>query len=329
PPAVTAATAVAERAEHDETVWLSGAVEPLRRVQPGTKILGRVAAVSVEEGQRVRRGEVLARLESADLDAAVGQAEAAVAMAEATRENAEVHEARLRDLHSRGSVTDKNLEDAVAGLRTAEAALARAEAAVAAARVTLSYARVVAPFDGWVVGKHVEAGDMARPGEPMFTIDDLSQVKVTVGVPEALRQGLAAGSPARVEVLGGRRDAVVDRIVPAGDPASRTFTVRLLLDNADGDLEAGLFARAGLPAATDTQAGGGPLMVPPAALVERGQLRGVFVVGDDAIARLRFLRLGRVTDDGVVVLSGLDAGERYLSTPPVGLLDGTPIREGA
>ncbi len=312
-------TAVAELATVPAAIRATGSVEPLRRVMPGTKLMGRVDRVRVREGDRVERGQALARLESRDLEAAVAQAAAAVAMAEARLENAEAQFARMRDLHGRGSVTDKNLEDATAGQRVAAAGLAQAAANLAAAKVSLGYAEIRSPIAGWVTAKHVEAGDMAAPGAPFFTLEDLSRAKITVQVPEAELEGVEAGTPATVEILGREVAAAVDRIVPAGDPQSRTFAVQLLLDNPDGVLKSGMFARVRF-AGGERQA----LTVPAAAVVTRGQLQGLFVVDGDR-ARLRWVRTGREADGRLEILSGLDAGESFVLRPPAELADGARV----
>lgn len=297
----------------------TGSLEPLRRVSPGTKILGRVERVAAREGDRVEKGALLARLESRDLEAAVHQAEAAVRMAEAQLENARAQRDRIEDLHGRGSATDKNLEDATAGYRVAEAAVDQARANVAAARVTLSYTEIRSPLSGWVVEKHAEAGDMAGPGAPLFTLEDLSRVKVDVQVPEADVVGLEEGAPARLEILGRHYEAVVDRVVPAGDPASRTFSVKLVLDNPDGVLKSGMYAQASF-----TRGERQALRVPESALVARGQLEGLFVAGDDGLLRLRWIKAGRRDAGRVEILSGLEPGERFVVAPPPGLEDGVP-----
>ncbi|RMG47323.1 MAG: efflux RND transporter periplasmic adaptor subunit [Acidobacteria bacterium] len=302
----------------------SGGVEPWRRAAPGTKILGRVETVAVSEGQHVAAGALLAKLDTRDLEAAVEQAEAAVAMAEAQLENARTQHRRMVDLHERGSVTDKNVEDAVAALRVREAALEQAKANLAAARVTLGYAEIRAPFAGWVVDKRVERGDMAAPGAPLFVIEDLSRVKVRVQVPEASVIGLGKGGPARVRIdaLDLDREATIARVIPAGDPASRTFDVEVVLDNPDGAIRSGMFARVSFPRGEREV-----LVVPERALVRRGQLVGLYVVGKDGRARLRWIRTGAKTERGVEVLSGLDAGERYVVEPPPELTDGRAVVE--
>lgn len=312
---------------------VTGAVEPSRRTMPGSKIMGRVARVPVEEGELVRAGDLLAALESRDLQAAVRQAEAGVAAAEARLANAEAQYERITRLQAKGSATDKSLEDATSGFRTAEAGLAQAEASLEAARVTLGYAEIRAPFDGWVVDKRAEAGTMVQPGAPLFTIEDLDPVKVIAEVPETQVSGRAPGDPVTVEVpsVGYRAEGEIVRLVPAGDPRSRTFRVEIGQPNPEGVLKSGLFARVTLDEEGERTA----LLVPVTALVSRGQLDGVFIAeearadGDAAapsVARLRWVRLGDRRGDRVEVISGLEEGERYLTDPPTGLVDGAPLR---
>jgi RND family efflux transporter MFP subunit len=325
PSPVSARTETASFEQVAQTVRTMGSVEPSVRVSPGTKILGRIERVEVEIGRRVARGQLLAALEMRDLQAAVEQARAAVAMAEAQLDNSRAQYARMQELHRRGSVTDKNLEDATSGFRVAEAALQQAQANLSAAEVTLDYAEIRSPIAGWVTAKRIEAGDMARPGEPLFVVEDLSRVEVVVSVPESQVAAIAPGDPARV-ILGvpeTTRDAVVDSVNPSGDPTSRTFEVRLLLDNPDGRLKAGMFARAEFEHGSRSG-----LFVSTDALVERGALRGLFVVDAEGRGRLRWIRTGKTLDDRVEVLSGLQAGERYVVAPPLSFADGTPVREG-
>lgn len=304
-------------------VTASGSTEAVRRVAPGTKIQGRIVEVAVREGEPVSRGQLLARLESRDLEAAVRQAEAAIAMARAELENARTQEERMRGLHSRGSVTEKGLEDATAALEVRRAALEQALANREAAAVELGYARIISPLDGWVVVRRVEAGDQASPGSPMFEIEDTSRIRVTVRVAESDVVLLEPGDAATVRVLERELPAAVARIVPAGDPQSRTFAVQLLLDNPDGQLKSGMFARAGFVVG-ERQV----LRLPRAAVLRRGQLDGVFVVGDDSRARLRWVRLGPASEDRVEILSGLEPGERVVIEPPAALEDGSLLEVG-
>jgi RND family efflux transporter MFP subunit len=322
PAAVSAPVAVAELAAAPATIEVTGTVEPIERVSPGTKLMGRVEKVLVGEGDAVRKGQVLARLESRDLAASVEQAKAGVAMAEAQLANAEAMHKRMTALAERGSATAKNLEDATAGYNMARAGLQQAQANLSAARVMLDYAVITTPISGFVTAKRIEAGDMAAPGMPLFTIDDLSRSKIVAAVPEAQVVGLAEGGPATVKIdaLETPVTAAIQRIVPAGDPMSRTFAVQLLLDNPGVAIKPGMYARVWFPAGTAQS-----LTVPLAAVVTRGQLQGLWVLDGQGNARLRWVRLGAVSGDRVEVLSGLAAGERYITAPPAGIVDGAPV----
>lgn len=323
PPPVDVELATAEVETLPAWSRATGSLEALRRTAPGTKILGRIDRVLVREGERVRRGQTLVRLESRDLEAAVAQAEAAVTMAEAQLENARAQARRMADLRTRGSVTEKNLEDAVAAHRIAEAGLAQARANLDAARVTLSYAEIQSPLDGWVVERRAESGDMASPGMPLLVLEDLSRIQVSIQVPEADVVGLEPGAAAEVEILGELRDATIDRIVPSGDSTSRTFVVKLMLENPDGRLKSGMYAQASF--ARGERAA---LRIPTRALIVRGQLEGIFVAGEDGLLKLRWIKTGRVEGDRIEVLSGLAEGDRYVVAPPPGLVDGTPFKVG-
>ncbi len=301
---------------------ITGHLEPLRTVSPGTKIMGRIASVRFREGDQVAKGQLLASLESRDLQAAVGQAQAAVRLVQAQLENARAQHRRIADLHSRGSVTDKNLEDATAGFQVAEAALDQAQANLTAAEVMLSYAEIRSPISGWIAERRVEAGDMASPGQPLFTLEDLSEVLAVAQVPESDIVGMELGDNARVTVLDRQLEATVDHIVPAGDPKSRTFTVKLRLSNAEGALKSGMFVRVSL-ARGERQI----LRVPEPALVERGQLEGLWIAAEDKTLHLRWIKTGQRRDGFAEVLSGLDPEELYVLQPGAGWIDGDDFVE--
>ncbi len=319
---VAVRTRVAQLQEVARKIEASASLEAVRQVSPGSKILGRVDRVLVREGDAVKAGQLLARLENRDLQAAVAQAKAGLSMAEAQQRSAEAMARRMRDLRGRGSATEKNLEDAVAGEDIANAGVAQATANLEAAKVMLSYAEVQSPISGWVIKRQIEAGDMAAPGQPLFTIEDLSTIEARAEIPESDVAGLAPGAPATIVVdsLTRTYQSTLHRLVPAGDARSRSFEARFQLPNADGALRSGLFARVSLPSSEAREV----LLLENQAIRERGQLRAVFVVDGDK-ARLRFVKTGRSHEGMVEILSGLEPGVRYLLEPPATLVDGAAI----
>jgi RND family efflux transporter MFP subunit len=304
----------------------TGTVEPWRRAMPSTVLLGRVESILKREGERVRRGETLALVDARDASARKAQAEAALAAARAAESNARAMRERMERLEARQAASRKNVEDAVLGHEAARAQLRAAEEGVAAASVYTGYARIQAPFDGVVTERRVEAGDMAAPGAPLFTVEDLSKVKVEATVAESAVSGLAPGTPVEVSFAGAlARAGTIAEILPAADPRSRTFVVRVVLENADGALRPGSFARLRLPGLAGEPAG---TVVPEEAIVRRGPLTGVFVA-DGGVARLRLITLGAAREGSVEVLTGLDVDERVVSPVPPDLEDGRRLAEAA
>jgi RND family efflux transporter MFP subunit len=312
-----------------EEEWAAGSevtagVLPLSRATPGTVLMGRVDRVMVEEGDRVRKGQTLAHIESRDVAARLAQARAGVAAAKAMERNAKSMLDRMARLHSRKAASDKDLEDAEAAYEAAMANLEAAEEAVKVAEVYVDYSEVTAPFAGLVVEKRIEVGDMASPGMPLFVIDDVSKVKIEAQVPESTASRLAIGDPVEIEFQGEYFRGELSEMLPAADPRSRTLTVRALLDNPEGRLRPGMFARLRLGSEARST-----VAVPTSAIVHKGPLTGVFVAEgldtDRATAGLRWITLGRTRDGSVEVLTGLAAGERYVVEPTSQLRDGQPI----
>jgi len=173
-----------------------------------------------------------------------------------------------------------------------------------------SYASIRAPFDGEVVSRFIDQGDVAAPGMPLLVVEEAGPKEGKLAVPVQAAEGLETGSTVRVSTLGGRTMDALVRVVSAGaDPRSKTVEVRVILP---ADWPTGVSLSALVPTGT-TQA----VTIPPEAVVRRGQLTGVRVVTPDGVA-LRWIRLGRTVggDDGesarVEVLSGLSVGDEIV-----------------
>jgi len=161
-----------------------------------------------------------------------------------------------------------------------------------------------------------------QPGLRAFVVEQTSRVKVIAKVPEREVSGLAPGSPATVEIEAAEwsREIPVSRVVPSGDSQSRTFDVEIDVDNPGFRLKPGMFARVIFSRETVPV-----LLVPSDAVVRRGQVQGIFVVDEQSVARLRWVRLGRRVGDQVEVLAGLAAEEEFILEPPALLRDGSTV----
>ncbi len=313
------------RATVPDYVEAVGTVKAAQASDLSAQIVGTVLAVNVHEGLRVRRGDVLVVLEDAQQRAALSRATAAVSAAQqdiaaATAESdlANSTLARYESLYSRRSVSPHEMDEVQARAKAAaahrdqaDAGMSQARAMEEQARTGLSYTRIRAPFDGVITAKRVDPGALASPGTPLLTIEDTRRFRVEAAVDEGDLRAvkLREAAPVWLDALGGALAGKVAEIVPAADPASRSFIVKVDLA-PDTRLHTGFFARVRFPKGTREA-----VMLPKSAVISRGQLQNVYVVGNDKLASLRYVTLGPPDGEQVEVLSGLEAGERVVVAP--------------
>ena len=283
----------------------AGTVRSARRAELSTRLVGRVESVRVRAGDRVRTGQLLLTVERASLSAAERQAASSLELATANLR-------RVERLYADSAAPLVQLE-------AARNALAQAEGQARAVRADLSYADLRAPFDGTVASRLVDPGDNASPGLPLLVIEDRGAREIVVTVPDELRHWLQPGRDLAVEIGAGRRriTARILAVVIGADPRSPTVELRL---SGPADLAPGLAAVAEIPIEEHSV-----LLVPAGALVQRGQLDGVFLFAPDSTLRLRWVRLGRRRGDSVEVVSGLQPGD-LVALDGAGARDGTRAR---
>lgn len=325
-PRPTAPTRVAgtERVVRDTVVAAtfaaSGTAEPLRQAMLSTKLMATVTAVLVQEGDVVRAGQPLVRLDARDLAARGAQVAASVAEAEAVRRDAEAQAARIRALWADSAATRVQLDAVETGLARATAGVRAARAAAGELRATASHAVVRAPFAGVVTQRLVDPGAFAAPGAPLVALQDAARLRIAAhAAPDAVR-ALRRGDTLAATVEGRAARAVVEGIVPAA--GGNLYTVNALVPNGDRALLPGSAATLALPLGTRRA-----LVVPAAALVREGDLVGVTVRGPQGDAT-RWVRTGAPLDaDGalVEVTAGLRPGDRIVvPTRGAGTAPATP-----
>jgi membrane fusion protein, multidrug efflux system len=365
PPVVrdVAIGAVAETAL-DEIVEVTGTVRSRMVTTLSSKIVGRILALHASEGSEVKAGQILIELDDQDIvsqtrraeaglheaesgmaevDRAIAAAAAAQVAAEAQRDLAASTLARYQRLLDRKSVAPQEYDQVAAQQKAAAAGVERviaegqavqarraqvlarmesARAEIASTQVMRSYAKIAAPFDGIVTVKHTDVGGLAAPGAPLLTLEDNRRYWLEIAVPDSQVRGLKPRQSLQVsiEAAGFSGAASVSEILPAADAATRTTLVRLDLPGQSG-LRSGLFGRAAIPLGR-RQA----IQVARQAVVERGQLQGVYVVGQDNIARFRLIRTGATRQDAVEVLSGLASGEQIVLAGVERVSDGVRIQ---
>lgn len=283
-----------------------GNVEAAQKTVLSAKVMGVLDAVDVAPGAVVKKGDVLATIDAREIRARLDQAEAAQQQARRDFE-------RIERLLKSGSATRQEFDAVTTRLLTADAG-------VVEARTMLQYTSITAPFDGVVTRKLAEVGDLATPGKPLFEMENASLLRFECEVPEALVDRISLGHTVSVGVdaAGANLDGTVSEIAPSASAGSRTFQVKIDLPAAER-VRVGQFGRARIPAGEYSA-----VLVPAEAVVHRGQLEGVFVVGD-GVARLRLVRTGAVRADAVEILGGLDGGEDVVVGDAGLLADGDAV----
>ncbi len=312
------------------------------------RTMGSILEVRVQSGDTVKAGQVIAVIDARDIETSRRQAEAGrreaqdaqpeadsgVAAAKAQLDLAVSSHRRMKSLFDDKSITAQEFDEAEARLKTAQASYEMAKAkrhqldskvqqadeAVAHTKLQASFAQVTAPFAGTVIERKAEPGMLASPGTPIAVIEQGGAYRLEASVDESrlakIRPGLAVR--VRLDAFDKELAARVDEVVPALDPGSHSFIVKVNLPGVAG-LRSGVFGRA-LFEFGQREA----LAVPAGALVHEGQIDRLFVAEGNA-ARSRMVKAGTRSGDVVEILSGLSAGELVIERPPQTLADGTRI----
>ncbi len=282
------------------TLPAEAVIEATKQAVVATQVSGRIVAVSVEAGQRVKAGQLLMRIDAREATENAAAARAQLAQAEANY-------TRTQNLFKQKFVSQ-------AALDAADAALKSARAQAGAAGAGASHATVTSPLSGLVAARHAELGDLAMPGKPLLTVFDPKGLRAVANIPQYKLKGAQQAKTARVEFPESRRwqDGIRVEILPTIDVQSHTATARVTL--SDADLEGvvpGMAARVHFVIGSAQK-----LTVPPQAILRRGEISAVYVLKDGKSA-LRQVRLGEPVADGEIeVLSGLVAGDT-ISLDPV------------
>jgi len=285
-----------------------GTVTARREVYVASRVMGTVLELPVKAGDQVQQGTLLVRIDDRDVKARLAQARAAAAEAQSEYARARSDHERFQRLRAEKAATQQQFEQAQAAYRAAGARLERAGEAVREAEVNLGYTVIRSPVDGFVVEKSMAVGDMATPGQPILMLQEGGSLRLDAAVREGLANRINLGDrlTVRIDALDSEMTGAVEEKVPVADPRSRSFLVKISLPQKPG-LRSGMFGRLFLPTETVT-----PLTVPREAVQRTGQLETVWVLGDDGHPRRRYVRTGKIYDESVEVISGLDEGETVL-----------------
>lgn len=334
PPAAPAVSAVLEFAAADlvaaelrpmaPAVQISGTLRPWREATVKAKVAGELQALAVREGDTVKQGQVIGRIDAADYRARLAGNEADVAAAQAALGVAQKNQATQESLLAKNFIS-RNAYDTTAGNR--DAAQARLDAARAAAdvgRKALADTTLVAPMAGIVSARIAQPGERVPVDGRIVTIADITRLELAASVPAGEAARLSLGAPITLGVeglenirIGGR----IERINPATAPGSRSIEIYAVIDNAEGRLRGGMFAQGQVAAGAALE----QVAVPASALREEGGARVLYVVVADKLQR-RQVRTGIAAAGWVAIVEGIATGERVVRYNLGPLKDGSAVR---
>jgi HlyD family secretion protein len=321
-PSLTVTLTSPQRADWPQTVSANGGIAAWQEAVIGAEVPGlRLTEVAVQIGDRVRRGQLLARLQSATTEAEAATTRANIAEAEASLAEAQANAERARQLQATGAISAQQIQQYTTGEQTARARVAALRARADADRVRLAQTRIVAPDDGVISARTATVGAVVQPGQELFRLIRQQRLEWRAEVAATDLVKLAPGMPVTVTPAGGRVVTGKLRMVaPTVDAATRNGTVYVDLPEP-GDAKAGMFARGEFEIG---RASG--LTLPQSAVLQRDGFSYVFLLGADNRVKQQKVQVGRRNGEQVEVASGLDANARVVAAGAGFLADGDTVR---
>lgn len=317
-----AAIEVARSQSLDESFEAAGTVRSRTSAIVSPRIAGVITEMNAREGSRVRKGEILARLDARENQANAAAAAGAVEDARraldeslARKSLADIQFDRYQKLFQRDAVSRQEFEIKQTDKELAQQGVARAEARLnqmqeqsKGARAFADYTKITAPVSGIITSRQADLGATIFPGQPVFTIEDESGYQLELAIPESLALKVRPGTVAQVtlDVMGSGFAGRIAEIVPSNDPLSRTFTAKIPL--LQKGLKSGMFGRGAISLGSRVNG----MTLPKSAVIERGALTSLWVLDKENIARMRIVKIGKRLGERIEVLSGLSDGERVV-----------------
>ncbi|MDF0707860.1 efflux RND transporter periplasmic adaptor subunit [Flagellimonas okinawensis] len=304
----------------------SGQITAVNSATLSTRMMGHVESIPVKIGQKVNKGDLLISINNVDLRAKKAQVEASITEATVAFNNAKKDYERFRNLFNENSASQKELDDMTARYEMAKARLEAANQMKNEVNSQFAYANIRAPFSGVVTNTYIDEGDMANPGVPLVSVESPGGFEVEAKVAENNISEIEIGTKAHilVKALDTTITGKVSELSASAQNTGGQYVMKVLLDKTEAKILSGMYTTIRLE--TENQGNGKAVVtVPSKALVHKGQLTGVYTLGQDNVALLRWLRLGENYGEEVEVLSGLSKGDQYIVSAEGKLYNGAKV----
>ncbi len=306
----------------------SAGLEPVWSADISAKVDGRIETMYVNEGDLVKAGTVVATLDGGDLAGQVMQAEGNLLAAESNFEQAQLDYNRYSELANAGAISMQVLDNARTKRDAAYGQVQNAKGSLGLVKEKEKNLNIIVPRDGVVTKRHLQAGAFVRSGTPLITVADTETLLAKTTIGESQAAGLKVGTSVEVQIdaLGGKAvNGMITMISPVAQLPARTFTADVTIDNSDGILKGGMFAKVEIPVATKGQV----LAVPENSIVLREDQPSVFVIAEDGRANQRLIQVGGTGGGYAEVIEGLNEGEQVVTGGQHKLRDGMKVLVGA
>ncbi|HTV65534.1 MAG TPA: efflux RND transporter periplasmic adaptor subunit [Bryocella sp.] len=320
----------------------SANIQPYQQVDLAFKSNGYLASIkqtrdengklrNIDQGDWVTKGTVLAVVEQDDYKEKLQQAKAQLDRAKANADRAKLQFDRMSVLYQAGAATKPDYDRANADMLDTQAAIQSATSSVSEAQIALGYCELRVPFDGFIVKRNVDVGQLVGPATNGFSIADVHSVKAVFGVPDTAMSRIRLGSPEVIttDAVPGNFNGHVTSISPAADPKSRVYSVEVSIPNSDNRLKAGMIASISISAGELRKRVN---VVPLTAVVRSLDDPNGFAVfllegnGDTVTARLHDVQVGATYGNLIAVESGLSPGDRVVTTGATMIKNGEQVR---
>jgi len=321
-------TTVVRTTEGGQSLALPGSLQGFQQAPLAARSAGYVKRWTKDIGSHVVKGELLAVIESPEIDQQLSQAEAARGQTAASLGLAKSTVERWEALRKKDVVSQQELDERRSGLTQATANLAAAEANVQRLRQLQGFTRITAPFDGVITRRNVDVGDLIdSSGKTLFVLTQMDPLRVYVNVPQSYAQLVRPGQKVVItqsELRGQSFTGEVARTSASIDPATRTMQVEVALPNKNGLLLPGAYVQVELPLV-----GSRALVVPTNVLLFRGEGTRVAIVDAASRVHLKPVTLGRNLGESIEVIDGIAAGDRLVVNPSDSLGEGDTVAVAA
>lgn len=318
---------VAKISENNRSSFItsSGKVVAENSVNLSTRVMGYVKKIHVKTGSKVIKGQLLIEINNNALQAKKLQSQANVYQSQAVFNNSQKDLERFQQLFKENSASQKELDNITAHFKTSKANLIAAKEVLNEVVSQFKYFKIRAPFDGVVVNKFINEGNMANPGETLLSVENADAIKIETMVSEKQITTIKKNEEVKVTISSISKQ-LKGKIVEVSTSSVNTggqFLVTILLDKTDVKILSGMFATVQFSSQIETKEN--TVLIPKNVIVKKGQLQGVYTISASGTSILRWLRLGRKQGENVEVISGLTNGETYIISSESKLFNGVKV----